>query len=91
MVSVAYGQGRIQRGKTRVRSMHPPTCHFQKCFQCLKFSVVSNHFNSDKPYPLSSGGARIFKRGGGGIISTFFRRSFFGRTNLKQSEKQVKL
>ena len=30
VVSVAYGQGRIQRG--RMRDMHPPNSHFQKCF-----------------------------------------------------------
>ena len=29
MVSVAYGQGRIQRG--RMRGMHPPFSHFQTC------------------------------------------------------------
>ena len=30
MVSVAYGQGWIQAG--RMRGMHFPTSHFQKCF-----------------------------------------------------------
>ena len=35
VVSVAYGQGRIQGG--RMRDMHPPTSHFQKCFWCIQF------------------------------------------------------
>ena len=38
-----------------------------------------------------SGVARNFKRGGGGIISTFFSSVFFGRTNLKLIEKQERL
>ena len=39
----------------------------------------------------TSGVARNFKRGGGGIILTFlFKPSFFGTANLKQIEKQKK-
>ena len=43
MVSAAYGQG------SRMRSMLPPTSHFQKCF-----SIISNLFHSKKPYAVST-------------------------------------
>ena len=39
-------------------------------------------------YAVASGAARNFKRGG--IISTFFQAYFFGRTNLKLVEKQLR-
>ena len=32
MVSIAYGQGRIQSGRMRGRPMHASTSHFQKRF-----------------------------------------------------------
>ena len=35
VVSVPYDQGRIQRG--RMRDMHSPSSHFQKCFWCIQF------------------------------------------------------
>ena len=53
MVSVAYGQGRIQGGGGRMRGMHPSTNHFQKSVfdvQARKFSIISNLFDSDKLY-----------------------------------------
>ena len=61
---IVRAKGRIQGVRTRMRGMHPPICHFQKCFQCVKFSIVLNLFDSDKPYTLSSGVARNFKRRG---------------------------
>ena len=50
MVSVTDGQGRIQGG--RMRGMHSPTSHFQKCFWCIayNFSIISNLFDSNKPF-----------------------------------------
>ena len=52
MVSVPYSQGRNQGGRMRV--MHPPTSHFQKCFCCTVYSflIISNFFDSDKSYAL---------------------------------------
>ena len=52
MVSVAYDQERIQRG--RMRDMHPPTRDFFKCFDVYDFSIISNLFDSDKPYALTT-------------------------------------
>ena len=67
-----------------MRGMHPPTGHFQKCFQCrpINFFVVSNLFDSDKPYALSSGEARNFKKGGS-IISTFLGVFFFSAEQIE--------
>ena len=48
MVSAAYGQGRILGGE--MRGMHPPNSHFQKIFDVYNFSIISNLFDSDKPY-----------------------------------------
>ena len=47
MVSVAYGQERIQGGK--MRGMHPPTSHFLNVFNVpvYNFSIISNLFDSD--------------------------------------------
>ena len=49
MVSVAYGLGDRMRS---VEFMHPPTSHFQKCLDVglYNFSIISNFFDSDKPY-----------------------------------------
>ena len=47
MVSVAYGQWRIQGVKTR--GMHPPTSYFQNVFDVQNFSLISNLFDSDRP------------------------------------------
>ena len=52
MVSVAYGQGRIQR--SRMRDMHLPTSYFQKYFNAYNFSIISNLFDSCKPSALST-------------------------------------
>ena len=49
MVSVAHGQGRILGDE--MRGMHPPTSHFQKIFDVYNFSIISNLFDSDRPYP----------------------------------------
>ena len=81
-------EGRIQGGRTRMKGMHPPTSHFQKFFYCIKFSVVSNLFDSDKPYAFSSGVARNFKRP---WFPRFLGIFFFGRTNRKLIEKQERL
>ena len=48
MVSAAYGQGWILGGE--MRGMHFLTNHFQKNFDVYNFSIISNLFDSDKPY-----------------------------------------
>ena len=54
MVSVAYGQGRIQ-GST-MRGMHPPTSHFENVFDVglYNFFINLNLFHCNKPYALST-------------------------------------
>ena len=59
MVSVDYGQGRIQG--VRMRSMRPPTRHFQMFLMYTIFSIVSNPFNSSKSYALSRDVKTILK------------------------------
>ena len=48
MISVASGQERIKGDK--VRGMHLLTSHFQKLFDVHNFFVISNLFDSNKPY-----------------------------------------
>ena len=50
MVSVAYGQERILGGEMRGRSMPTLPSHFQKIFDVYNFFILSNLFDSDKPY-----------------------------------------
>ena len=52
LVSIAYGQGRIQGVK--MRDMHLPPVIFKTVFYAYNFSIVSNLFDSNKPYPLST-------------------------------------
>ena len=53
VVFVAYSQGRIQKG--RIKDMHilPPAI-FKNVFDVCDSSIVSNLFDSDKPYALST-------------------------------------
>ena len=53
MVSVAYGQGRIQGGKIKGICILPPAI-FKNIFDVYNFSVVTNLFDSDKPCALST-------------------------------------
>ena len=48
--SVVYGQGRIQ--SSRMRGIYLPTSYFQKLFDAYNFLIISNLFDSDKPYDL---------------------------------------
>ena len=54
MVPVAYGQGRIQRGRIRVCILSPAI--FKNVFDVglYNFSIISNLFDSDKSYALST-------------------------------------
>ena len=52
MISVVYGQGQIQG--TRMRDMHPPPAIFKNAFDVYTFSMISNLFDSNKPYALST-------------------------------------
>ena len=46
----------------RMRGMHPPTSRFQKCFDAYNFSVISNFFDSDKLYALSTHNRKCAKK-----------------------------
>ena len=52
MVSAAYGQGRIQGVK--MRGTHLPPVIFRTVFDAYNFFIVSNLFDSNKPYALST-------------------------------------
>ena len=51
MVSIAYGQGRIHRGKMRVCILPPAIV--KTAFDADNISIISNLFDSYKPYALS--------------------------------------
>ena len=60
MISVAYGQERIKGDK--VRGMHLLTSHFQKLFDVHNFFVISNLFDSNKSYVLSTHNRKCEKK-----------------------------
>ena len=54
MVPVAYGQGRIERGRMRVCILPPAI--FKNVFDVglYNFSIISNLFDNNKPYALNT-------------------------------------
>ena len=54
MVSVAYGQGQIQRGRMRGKLYVFPPAIFKSLFDVYNFSIISNLFDRDKLYALTT-------------------------------------
>ena len=80
MVSVAYGQERIKGDK--MRGMHPLTSHFQKLFDVHNFLAISNLFDSNKSYVLSTHNRKFEKK------SVIFREAL--RTRVKKFKQNLR-
>ena len=64
-----------------MRGMHPPTSHFQKCFDAYNLSIISNLFHCNKPYAFST---YIENVGTKCIIGYLAKHSELGSKNLNK-------